>query len=152
MNVSEIMTDSPITISKHATIYEALDSMARVACHHLPVIGSEGHLVGIISDHDCRRALRWPNLWHERWEDDARAFDMTVGSIMTPAPIIIEPNAPAHEAARLMLAHNVRCLPVMRAETLIGIITTTDILMAFINSERQPGDAMVRFSKNGVEA
>jgi acetoin utilization protein AcuB len=137
MNVADIMTENPVTIRKEATLFAALQAMEDVACHHLPVIGSEGHVIGIISDHDCRRALNWPYLWHERWQDDELVKKLTVGKVMTPAPIIIEPDAPAHEAARLMLYHNVRCLPVMRAETLIGIITTSDILMAFMNHAKR---------------
>ena len=137
MNVSDIMTDDPVTVAKEATLHDALQAMADVACHHLPVLSLHGHMVGIISDHDCRRALNWPYLWHERWQDDALAKRLTVGAVMTPAPIIIEPDALASEAARMMLYHNVRCLPVMRAETLIGIITTSDILMAFINESKR---------------
>lgn len=134
MNVFDIMTKNPVTIGKNSSLYEALETMARVGCHHLPVIGSEGHLIGIISANDCRRALDWPKLWPDNWEADRRARETTVASMMTPAPIIIEPDAPVHEAARLMLAQDIRCLPVMRAETLVGILTTSDILMAFITS------------------
>jgi acetoin utilization protein AcuB len=138
MNVSQIMTVNPVTIRKGESLYAALQAMAQVGCHHLPVIGSEGHLIGIISANDCRRALDWPNLWHENWQDDHRAHAITVGSMMTTAPIVVEPNAPAHEAARLMLEQDIRCLPVMRAETLVGILTTSDIVMAFITmSKRQ---------------
>ncbi len=136
MNVSDIMTATPVTIHKDSTIHEALEAMQDLSCHHLPVTGSEGHLIGILSDHDCRKALNWSHLWRDDWEDDQRARSVRVGRIMTPGPIVIEPDAPAAEAARLMLAHNVRCLPVIRAETLVGIITTTDILMAFVNAQR----------------
>jgi predicted transcriptional regulator len=59
-----------------------------------------------------------------------------VRSVMTPAPIVIEPDAPVHEAARLMLAAYIRCLPVMRSETLIGIVTTSDLLIAFMNLDK----------------
>jgi len=52
---------------------------------------------------------------------------------MTPAPIVVEPNAAASEAARLMLTHRIGCLPVMRVETLVGVITRSDILVAFMN-------------------
>lgn len=137
MNVSDIMTANPVTIEKGKTLFQALEAMAKVGCHHLPVTGSEGHLIGIISANDCRRALDWPNLWHENWQDDERAHEITVASMMTTAPIVIEPNAPAHEAARLMLSQDIRCLPVMQVETLIGILTTSDILMAFINSSKR---------------
>jgi acetoin utilization protein AcuB len=137
MNVSDIMTANPVTIDKGSSLYKALESMYQVGCHHLPVIGSEGHLIGIISANDCRLALEWPSLWHENWQKDERAHKITVASVMTAAPIVIEPDAPAHEAARLMLEQDIRCLPVMRVETLIGILTTSDILMAFINSSKR---------------
>jgi len=137
MNVSDIMTANPVTIEKGCSLFKALELMSQVGCHHLPVMGSEGHLIGIISANDCRLALEWPSLWHENWQNDQRAHQMTVASIMTAAPIVMEPDAPAHEAARLMLEQDIRCLPVMRAETLIGILTTSDILMAFINSSKR---------------
>lgn len=137
MNVADIMTANPVTIDKGKSLYDALEAMARVGCHHLPVIGSEGHLIGIISANDCRRALDWPILWHENWQSDRRAHEITVASMMTTAPIVTEPDAPAHEAARLMLEQDIRCLPVMRVETLVGILTTSDILMAFINSSKR---------------
>ena len=149
MNVSDIMTASPVTIEKGSSLFKALELMAEVGCHHLPVIGSEGHLIGIISANDCRLALEWPSLWHENWQSDQRAHQMTVASKMTAAPIVIEPDAPAHEAARLMLEQDIRCLPVMRAETLIGILTTSDILMAFINSSKRDNARENSFSANG---
>lgn len=137
MNVADIMTANPVTITKGSSVYSALDVMSQVGCHHLPVIGSEGHLIGIISANDCRRALDWPLLWHDHWREDSRARAITVGSMMTTAPIVIEPDAPVYEAARLMLEQDIRCLPVMRAETLVGILTTSDILMAFINTTKR---------------
>jgi CBS domain-containing protein len=52
---------------------------------------------------------------------------------MTPAPIVVEPEMDADEAARLMLTNHIGCLPVMRSETLVGIVTTSDMLVAFMN-------------------
>lgn len=133
MNVSDIMTASPVTINKEESVYKALVLMADIGCHHLPVTGGQGHLVGVLSDHDCRRALNIAHLWGDGWQDeDNLSRRLRVGDIMTPAPIITEPNVPVEDATRLMLTHNIRCLPVMRAETLVGIITTTDVMMAFI--------------------
>jgi acetoin utilization protein AcuB len=51
---------------------------------------------------------------------------------MTPAPIVVEPDASVVKAAQLFLNHRISCLPVMRDETLVGIITTSDILVAFV--------------------
>lgn len=137
MHVSNIMTAHPVTIGKDHTLYNALTTMADTGCHHLPVIGHEDHLVGILSANDCRRALNWPYLLPADWQDDKLAHTLRVRSVMTPAPVVIEPDAWVQEAARLMLAHAIRCLPVMRGETLVGIVTTSDILMAFINEQNR---------------
>jgi acetoin utilization protein AcuB len=132
MNVSDIMTEKPVTIRPGNTLREALEAMDRVGCHHLPVVSVDSHVVGILSERDCRTALNSPHIRRERWQDEALADHLQVRTIMTSAPIIIEPDASADEAARLMLVNHISCLPVMRGETLIGIITTSDILMAFM--------------------
>lgn len=137
MHVSDIMTANPTTIDQNSTLHGAMETMERIGCHHLPVLSVDRHLIGIISDHDCRRAL---NVWDHQWRESKLAHRLLVRSVMTPAPIIIEPHAPAFEAARLMLAGYIRCLPVMRGETLIGIITTSDLLIAFMNLDRGDGD------------
>ena len=137
MNVSDIMTANPATINQDQTLREALETMETEGCHHLPVTGHDGHLIGILSDRDCRTALNSPYILRERWQDDDLINTLIVRAMMTPAPIIVEPNASAAEAARLMLKNHISCLPVMRSETLVGIITTSDILIAFMqNLER----------------
>lgn len=142
MNVAEIMTRNPVTINHTATLGEALDLMERVGCRHLPVISSDGHLIGIVSDRDCRLALNSPHVMRERWQDDDIAEHTIIASIMTPAPIITEGDVPVHEATRLMLTHHISALPVMRGETLVGIITTSDLLVAFMSLHRRMAQAI----------
>lgn len=132
MNVVDIMTADPKTISPTATLRQAIQLMEDNHFMHLPVLSRQKHLVGVISDRDCRRAINSPYILRERWQDEDLLDKLDVRSIMSPAPIIVEPYAPATEAARLMLTHNIGCLPVMRAETLIGIVTRSDILAAFM--------------------
>jgi CBS domain-containing protein len=137
MNVSDIMTENPMTVDKQWTLYDALRAMEDIGCHHLPVTSQQGHVVGILSDHDCRRALNRPHLWQDGWEDEALPHELLVARFMTPGPIVTEPNTPADEAARLMLVNHISCLPVMRAETLVGIVTTSDIMVAFMTLHRR---------------
>jgi acetoin utilization protein AcuB len=136
------MTFKPAIIHLQDTLRDALAMMERIKCHHLPVLSGEGHLIGIISDRDCRTALNSPYILRETWQDDELARRLQVRTIMTPAPIVVAPESPAEEAARLMLQNRISCLPVMRDETLVGIITTSDILKAFIH----------QFSDNGYHS
>jgi CBS domain-containing protein len=103
--------------------------------------------VGVISDRDCRYALNSPFILREKWQDEELTDNLMVRAVMTPAPIIVEPQAPASEAARLMLKHRIGCLPVMRVETLVGIVTRSDMLVAFMTIHQyyeslntKPGD------------
>ena len=136
MNVSELMTSRPVTIGHGDTLGQALDIMGQIGCRHLPVISTDGHLVGIISDGDCRLALQSINSV-ETCQDVMVTKQTLISSIMTPAPIITEGEVPAHEAARLLLTNRISSLPVMRDETLIGIITTSDLLVAFMSITKQ---------------
>lgn len=132
MNVSDIMTAKPMTIHQDQTLRRALEIMEAHNCRHLPVLNSENQIVGILSDRDCRTALNSPFIMRERWQDEELANNLLVRSMMTPAPIVIEPDATADEAARLMLGNHISCLPVILGETLVGIVTTSDIMMAFM--------------------
>jgi len=136
MNVVDIMTANPSTIRADKSLRKALELMQSQKIKHLPVISRQGHLLGVLSDRDCRHALNSPFVMRKRWQDEELTIRVQVRSVMTPAPIIIEPHAPADEASRLMLEHRIGCLPVMRGETLVGIITRSDILVAFMNIHR----------------
>jgi acetoin utilization protein AcuB len=132
MNVVDIMTANPVTIRSDKPLRIALELMQEHTVKHLPVISTNGHVVGVVSDRDCRYALNSPYIMRDKWQDEALADTLQIRAVMTPAPIIIEPNATASEAARLMLTHRIGCLPVMRGETLVGIITRSDLLVAFM--------------------
>jgi len=134
MNVSDIMTEKPITVRHDQTLYHALGVMEKVGCRHLPVVSLDKHMIGIITSHDCHVALNLPYSQRNEWRDIEATRTIKIREVMTPAPIIVEPHARAAEAARLMLSHQISALPVMRGETLIGIVTSSDILMAFIRT------------------
>ena len=139
MNVSDVMTAQPLVIFSSSTLSEALELMRRIGCHHLPVISAERHLIGILSFHDCQRMLGSLLTGMKPPSGSMRADELRVSEAMTPAPIVVEPDARADEAARLMLEHFIGCLPVMRGETLVGIITRSDLLMAFMTISERTG-------------
>ena len=131
MNVADIMTRNPATIQSTGTLREALETMERVGCHHLPVLSAEKHVIGVITARDCRLALKLPDVVREYWQEDQLAPQLSVSSVMSTAPTITTPDFLATDAARLMLREYLSCLPVMRDETLVGILTVSDILIAF---------------------
>ncbi len=132
MYVREIMTPRPVTIFAGQSMAEAVEKMRVNHCKHLPVISDDGHVIGILSDRDCRTALASPYTLHEDYDPDELARALAVRKAMSPAPITTQPETLVSHAAQLMLDHQISSLPVLIGETLVGILTTTDIMRAFI--------------------
>ena len=59
----------------------------------------------------------------------------TVRDIMTPDPVTVGPDAPVTEAARLMVDNKVGALPVLRDDTLVGLVTEGDLIMQDVKVE-----------------
>jgi CBS domain-containing protein len=66
------------------------------------------------------------------WEVNYLLARMTVDSIMTSAVITVDPKRDAVEAAGIMLEHKIGALPVVDGGTVVGIMTETDIVRAFV--------------------
>ncbi len=139
MNVSDLMTRNPVTIRSSSTLRQALEAMEGATCHHLPVLNSDNQLVGIITARDCRLALSLPDIVRDYWQEDELATKLLVRAVMTPAATTTTPDMTAQEAARLMIKYYLSCLPVLRGETLVGVITVSDFLTAFARERSEEG-------------
>lgn len=135
MNVIEIMTASPITIRSNQCLRDALELMDQHYIKHLPVMRNH-HVIGVLTERDCRRAFNSPFIQNSLY-DRKTAIQVKVQSVMSSELVVVEPDTSAMEAARLILAHRIGCLPVVREETLVGIITRSDLLEALIILQRR---------------
>jgi acetoin utilization protein AcuB len=129
--VAEVMTRNPVTVAPEAKLGDMLRLMRTHGWRHLPVMQA-GDLIGIVSDRDIRLALNSPVTLHDRGEDDMLLETVTAEGCMTHDPMTIRADAPATEAADLMLTYQFSSLPVMREGALVGIITVSDLLRSYI--------------------
>ncbi len=123
MIVRKIMTVRPETVRPQDSIESARLRMERGGFRSLPVLDNDARLVGIITSHDVLRYVHaLPNT--------------RVDHAMTRDPITIAPDASAEDCATTLLAHKFGGLPVVEGDRVIGIVTTTDVLRAFVRVER----------------
>jgi len=129
-NVIDSMSMSPATVAPAQTIREALAIMRQRGIRHLPVI-ENGNLAGILSDRDVRRALGREAV---TTGSPGKSFTgaAAVSEFMTAPVRTIDPAATLEDAARIMVRHKISALPVVDKGRLAGIITETDILVAFV--------------------
>ena len=132
MFVRDRMTRNPITIAGDITVMDALNLMKAKNVRRLPVVNKDGRIVGIVSEKDLLYASPSPVTSLNVWEVREMLHLLTVNKIMNTKVIKIDEDAPLEDAAVLMSANKISGLPVTSGESLVGIITETDLFKAFL--------------------
>ncbi len=120
MKVKNWMNKNVITIPPDAGLKDAIEIMHHHSIRHLPVIDQE-EMLGFVTESNLRQYLLTDLI-----------NDLTMADVMIINPITIDPNASVDSAARLIYQYKIGGLPVLEKRKLVGIITITDILGAFI--------------------
>lgn len=138
MKVKDVMTQDPITIDPEAPLGTAMEVMRDRHVRHLPVVDDTGRLIGILTDRDVRQAAFAPALAERlslRAQRRLRALgavmeELCVRDGMTWVVVTTHPEATLSHAALVMFERRVGCLPVVKDERLVGILTEHDLLKA----------------------
>jgi CBS domain-containing protein len=145
MRAHQIMTPQVITVGADTTIVEAANMMLRHHVSGLPVVDAMGGLIGIISEGDfIRRTETATQHKRGRWlsfltgadrvaAEFAHEHGRKVGEIMTPDPLTVTEGTPLDQVVQIMETKNVKRLPVMRGDRMVGILTRSDFLAAVAN-------------------
>jgi acetoin utilization protein AcuB len=121
MEVREIMTVTPLTVTPATPVSQARRLLQTYRIRHLPVVDPEtGRLVGILSDRD----LTPPD-------------DGPVETVMSAPVQTVSPGAPVLQTARRLADERIGALPVLAGDRLVGIVTAVDCLKALAEPTRR---------------
>jgi len=128
------MSTQLVTLVVDETVSLAEQIMRAMEARHLPVLGGGDRLVGIVSDRDLLRAAA--SSIAGLHEDDARAFkrQIPVDQIMSRDIAVVQPQTLLIDAAKLMRANKISCLPVVQDEILVGLVTESDLVDVLISA------------------
>lgn len=132
MRVKSWMTADPIVVTPDTEVREARRLLHQNGIRHLPVV-DDGRLVGMVSDRDVRiddRSLR--RLAALERLEAAVGEGKPVEAVMSSPPHVVGPDEPVATAARVLLSRRISALPVVEDGALVGILTTTDCLLALL--------------------
>jgi CBS domain-containing protein len=115
--VREAMTPSPTTIAANAPVVEAARLMASQDVGSLPVV-DDGALVGMVTDRD---------LVINVLAKDVDPHSTTVATVCSQDPVVVGPEDSLDEALQRMAREQVRRLPVVEKERLVGILAQADV-------------------------
>jgi len=134
MLVGNWMTTDVITVREDTPMMKASIIMKENKIRCLPVVNSKGKLVGILSDRDLKAASPSKATALDVYELNYLISSINAESIMTKDLVFVKPDETVEFAAILMLENKISSLPVINdMDSLIGIVTQTDIFKALIN-------------------
>ena len=116
-----------ISISLTATVYDALDLMARHDIGALVVVDHGGRLAGMFSERDYARKV----ILHGKLSKE-----LAVSEIMTPRVVSVAPDDSVEACMTLMTDKHVRHLPVMDGDTVVGLVSIGDVVKALLHEQQ----------------
>ena len=152
MRAHQIMTRPVITVTPDTTIVDAANLMLRQHISGLPVVDAAGKLVGIVSEGDFIRRgeigterkrgalLRFVLGAGKSASDFVHEHGCKISEIMNPSPVTITEDTPLADIVDLMEKRNVKRLPVLRNDKVVGIVTRANLLQAVASMARHIPD------------
>ena len=120
-----------LSITPEATVYEALVAMAKMNIGALMVM--EGNvLIGVISERDYARKIILKG---------KASREVPVRDIMSSPVISVSPDASLESALSLMAEKHIRHLPVVKGNSILGVLSMRDVMEAIIRKQ----DDTIRF-------
>ncbi|MGN7174790.1 CBS domain-containing protein [Paenibacillus sp. FSL R5-0490] len=138
--IRDIMTDQVESCSLLDNVYEVAVKMKELNVGAIPIVDSD-KLVGMITDRDI--VLRCVAEKHPA--------SSKVEDIMSSHLVTVSSDTEAREAARLMAEHQIRRLPVVEGDKLVGIVSLGDFAVRHLTDD-QAGEALTDISKHESEA
>jgi CBS domain-containing protein len=116
MIASDIMTRHVYTILSDANVRDAANLLSQKGISGVPVVNSEGKMIGMLTEADIISKVDREGL--------------KVHEIMSRNITAATEETPVDEIALLMSEHNIKRVPVVRDDKLVGIVSRADIVRA----------------------
>ncbi len=133
MYIDRIMTRKVISVSAQTRINEMLELMQNNDLQHLPVVDKSGELIGIVSHQDIQKATPSAITTLSIGEANYLLAKITAKEIMQEHVVFCEPNTLIEQAGQILREQNISSLPVVHNNSLVGIVTTEDVLDFFLD-------------------
>jgi CBS domain-containing protein len=129
--VRDIMTVNVKTAHPDATVIEVVQKMTKFDVGSIVIIDSAKRPVGIITERDVLRDVVIPRL---------PVDIVTALEVMSKPLISISPDLSVEQAAKLMSDKQIKKLPVVEGNKLLGIVTSMDLVRTEPKLIAQLGD------------
>ena len=117
MKIADLMSRRVHVAGPELDAETAWRCMQQLHVRHLVVVDAREQVIGLLSEGDLG-GRHGAQLRHQK----------SVRDLMTPDPIVLDPEVDVHQAAELLRGLSIGCFPVVSGSALVGIVTTSDLL------------------------
>jgi len=150
MSLTAWMKHTVITVKTRDSARHAREVMEKYRINQLPVVVDD-RLVGILTDRDLRDAF--PSVIESFASRPRRSgadpATIRVDDVMTPTVLTLAPTATVADAARVMRSERIGAVPIVERGRLVGILTRSDVLDAFVELSRSATEPFPPAGRNG---
>jgi len=133
MIINDVMTKNPVCVDEGTSIVKAKELMLKNGFGKLPVLDKNKKLVGIITKNDITKASPSDATTLDKYEINALLDKLTCGKCMTKNVVTVSEDEVVEEAARIMVDEQIGCVPVLKDDVVVGIVTESDLFALFTN-------------------
>ena len=128
MRTCDIMTSPVVTVSPDAQLKDVAATLIERRINAMPVVDGGQRLVGIVSEADLLTLDATSAAAHRAGSAGTKRPPTTAREVMSPSVYTVNEDTDAAAAARMMLRHNLKSVPVVAGDRVVGIIARRDLL------------------------
>lgn len=128
LRARDFMQTDVLTVSPETSLVDIHRMLVQEEIHGAPVVDDDGRVCGVITSLDLLRP----------GADDLEPALLTAADVMTREVVAVSPDMPVAEVAQTMREQHVHRVLVIEDHELLGILTTFDLLRAFVRDEPRP--------------
>lgn len=126
--VGALMTPDPVTLGERDSVADLVDLMDKHHFRHVPIVDSDGNLVGLVSHRDVVKSTLGAIAELPMTQQHEYLETVLLDRIMVKGVATVEASVELQEAGETMLENKYGCLPVVEGNRLVGILTEADFV------------------------
>ncbi|HBS03323.1 MAG TPA: hypothetical protein DEA96_00045 [Leptospiraceae bacterium] len=125
ITIADLMSRGPVTVREDQKILEVVPIYREKNIHHIPVVDKQGDVIGMLSAKDVENFVTVTRIIEEE------GSNVLVQEIMTQPIFSFYEDVSVQQAALAMVDNKIHAIVVAdrNTEKMVGIVTSTDILM-----------------------
>ena len=155
MKASDVMTRDVVSVAPETTVREIAALMTARRISGVPVVETDGRLVGILSETDLLHRAETGTERQRKWwlgifadadslaREYAKSHGLKARDVMSTSVISVDAETELARVADILDRRNLKRLPVLSDGKLVGIITQGDLVRALAGTKSKPADAEI---------